>query len=323
MAMTGKFMSEERLRAITKRQERPAWGADYQPAIRATRAEAPRSSRPTILRPRGLGRDMHLMSVPESAFALLALFNPAVFDIHEQHLISTLPALHPLTGHPKAESLRLADLPGSIAIAEKMGILDRHPRIFFADLGEGGTWVPFPYIGDLLLFVCDQEGPYCVNWTVKNEAEEFRAKRLLPGMRRRKVRADVDDERHQLEAAHFAHAGIPTVQQSLPAISIDLVRNLRNLHAWDARDYDIDESTREAVTFAMRATVGSSTIAYHRMRELSQSLGCSTEAVKAITNSAIWRREIRVDLFRPMPVDRPLRAEHVDPLAKYARWFKR
>ena len=321
-AMTGKFMSEERLRTITKRQERPAWGADYQAAIRATRAEAPRISRPTILHPRKIGRDMHLMSEPETAFALLALFNPAVFDIHEQHMISMLPALHPLAGHPKAESLRLADLPGSIAIAEAMGIIDRHPRIFIEDL-EGGTWVPFPYIGDLLLFLCDQDGPYCVNWTVKNQAEEFRAKRLLPGMRRLKVRSDVDDDRHRLEAAHFAQAQIPTVQQSLPCICEELVRNLRNMHDWEARDYDVDDSTREAVIGAMRAIVGTSKIAFHRMRELGDVLGCSTETVRAITNSAIWRREIRVDLFRPIPVDRPLRAECVDPLVKYAHWFRR
>ena len=321
--MTGKFMSEERLRTITKRQERPAWGPDYQPAIRATRAEAPRISRPTILHPRKLGRDMHLLSEPETAFALLALFNPAVFDIHEQHVISPLPALHPLAEHPKAKSLRLADLPGSIATAEAMGIVDRHPRIFIEDLTEGGTWVPFPFIGDLLLFLCDQDGPFCVNWTVKNNAEEFRAKRLLPGMRRRKVRSDVDDDRHRLEAAHFTQAQIPTVQQSLPSISIELVRNLRNLHDWEARDYEVDDATRQAVIVGMRATVGTSKIAFHSMRELGQALGCSTEAVKAITNSAIWRREIRVDLFRPMPVDRPLRAEREDPLVKYAHWFRR
>jgi len=321
--MTGVSISETRLHTITKRQEKPAWGPDYQPAMRATRAEAPRISRPTILHPRKLGRDMHLMSDPETAFALLALFHPAVFDIHEQHVISALPALHPLSGHPKAEGLRLSDLPGSIAVAEAMGILDRHPKLFIAGLGESGVWVPFPYIGDLLLFLCDKEGPYCTNWTVKNRVEEFRAKRLLPGMRRHKARTEVDDERHQLEATHFAGARIRTVQQALADISIDLVRNLRNLHGWDARDYQIDESTREAVTAAMRATVGSSTIAFHRMRELSQSEGCSLEVVKAITNRAIWHREIRVDLFRPMPVDRPLRAERVDPLVKYANWFRR
>lgn len=79
--MLGNDAKLARVRRILQRQSKPAWGKAYVPSIRATPAEAPRCSRPTILRPAKLGlRDMHLLSNPEAAAAILALYHPSVWD---------------------------------------------------------------------------------------------------------------------------------------------------------------------------------------------------------------------------------------------------
>jgi hypothetical protein len=43
----------------------------------------------------------------------------------------------------------------------------------------------------------------------------------------------------------------------------------------------------------------------------------------ALIHQGIWRRELRVDLFRPVLADKPLRREVTDVLVKYADWFAR
>ncbi|PPS23817.1 hypothetical protein BVY11_28955, partial [Pseudomonas amygdali pv. morsprunorum] len=88
------------LQRIWTRQAGFRWGDKYVPSTLAVPGEAPKISRACRMNSRKLGRTIHLMSIPERVFAQLALFNPAVFDLHEQKMLHIDPAVHPLFGHP-------------------------------------------------------------------------------------------------------------------------------------------------------------------------------------------------------------------------------
>jgi hypothetical protein len=315
--------SEETLRRYTERQGELRWGSEYQPAIRATREEAPRCSRPTVLRPRKLGgREMHLLSDPETYSALLALHNPAVFDVHEQHVLDVLPTQHPVAALSDAKLLQLPSLPGTLEVADWLDMFDAHPKVFVDSLGEGGGWVPIPYVGDLLLFLRDERGPYSVNWTIKLETKDFRR----AGWRRLRASEPppaTDDLRHQLEAAHFAEADIPTHQIALAELDPNLCQNLRRAFIYDARPYSVEAAVRAAMIDRFRAIVGTQVLLFDEIRRQAAEHGVPEEDARAVFHSAVWCREIRIDLFRPLVADRPLRAERIDPLKHHAAWFGR
>ncbi len=119
-------INEARLRLIQKRQLRDAWGKDYQAAIWATPAEAPSISTPTILHPAKLGgRPMHTLSRPETWTALLALYHPGVWDIHEQRILYPGPRPHFLDGHRLTVGQAFRHLRGTLTVAEEMGCLSK------------------------------------------------------------------------------------------------------------------------------------------------------------------------------------------------------
>ena len=165
-------------RLITMYQRQPGnrFGADYCPAQLATPQEAPSVSRASIICAEKVGgREIHLLSTPELAAAFVVLYHPDVFDLQEQRLLSPVPCEHPLAGHPSAIGAKVSSLPGTVAVLADMGLGDKHPTIVDRRGKDPKDWrrLPWPYIGDILLFVRDQEGPYCVNWTIKDDERAF------------------------------------------------------------------------------------------------------------------------------------------------------
>src|SRR3546814_21110397 len=58
-------------------------------------------------------------------------------------------------------------------VAHRFKALSKHPVIWI-DNGQGEpSRLPFPYLGDFLVFLTDEQGPYCVNWSVKARYEDF------------------------------------------------------------------------------------------------------------------------------------------------------
>ena len=100
-ASAGRAVAEwNRCDAAFRRQARYRWGAEYEPAIKAVKGEAPPGSSPLAFFSRRLGRTMHALSIGEATFIALALYHPLVWDIHEQHVLHPYPADHPLAAHP-------------------------------------------------------------------------------------------------------------------------------------------------------------------------------------------------------------------------------
>lgn len=315
---------EERLKRYRARQGVPAWGRDYQPAIRATPQEAPRISRPTAMWSAKLDREVHLLSQPEVKAAYLALFHPALFDLHEQRVLSPVPTSHPLQGSPAGMGLRFPQLVGTIAIAEDLGAIKRHPKVFI-DFGNGeSSWVPLPYIGDLLLFLRDEEGPYCINWNIKLKEMDFHRSGPRPLGKVRRRDPDPNAElRHSIEEKHYESGHIRTVRVTSPQLDESLIANLRDLFGWHGRKHQASETQQQDAMEMLRAGIGADLPAYELVRSVAMATQLSEYDTMVMLYQGVWRRELRVDLFSPFLMTKRLVAEQEDPLLRYAAWFRR
>ncbi|MEX8194546.1 hypothetical protein [Comamonas guangdongensis] len=314
-------ISESRLRLIQKRQLRDAWGKAYQAAIWATPTEAPGISTPTILHPAKLGgRPMHTLSRPETWAALLALYHPCVWDVHEQRMLYPGPRPHFLDSHPGTVGKAFKPLRGTLAVAEEMGRLSKHPKCRVQQ-GESNVWAPFPYIGDLLLFINGAAGPHAVNWSVKDKRDDFRRRGPMPGKPQTEGSELSALQRHALEATYYQDAGIRTHQVAGREIDATLRSNLHRLFLSHAEPVQLSPAVCLKLCEHFDQMVGSSTPAYKIVREAALHLGVETLVMKNVLEQGIWHRRIQVDLFEPVLLDRPLVPMREDPLGVYCDWF--
>ena len=310
-----------RIRRIMARQRIVEWGEAYVPSIFATPKEAPRCSRPAILKPAKFGlRDMHLMSGVEAGVALLALHHPDVFDVHEQHMLSPVPTQHPLASHPSSIGKQFPRIEGTINVSNRLGRLAWHGKVYS---DKDGRWLPDIYVGDLLLFCIDDGGEYCVNWTVKASHNDF----TRPGPRlhgkpisRNSARAIF---RHRLEAEYFADAGIRTQRVVEDELDVTLKHNLEELFRYHSLPVDLPWSVREQIECILAKQIGGDTPAFTLLREIGRQHHVTVECARTVLYQALWSRRLRVDLFYPLVIDKPLRAEERDPLTVYSSWFAR
>lgn len=150
----------------------PGWGGNYVPAILAKKARGEGPSRVSRNECSWLRRSLHMLSKAEQGVARLALYHPALFELREQVPFSCGPASHPMAGHPQWIGKEWPCTAGTIKIANAFGELAHHPRTWVEgeaapDDAAGGRWEPQEWVGDILLFLLDRDGPYCVHWDVK------------------------------------------------------------------------------------------------------------------------------------------------------------
>jgi len=320
-------ITEARLRVIKERQWEDRWGSNYVAAIWADPKEAPGISTGSILRPRKVGqREFHTLSAAETFTSLLALYHPGCWEAWEQRIMFPGPRAHPLFGHPLASGIPFKPFAGTIDVAARLGMLTKHPKVRMRIGDDPAKWpvVPFPYIGDLLIFMRDNEGLYVLNLSIKHKFIDFRRKG--PSGRSR-VRSDVDDPgailRHRLEVIYFDDAGIRTQQIAREGIPDDLCWNLRDLFLDDTYVTTVSDSQRAEIMERIRAEIGQDNPAYVQARQLAREHKIEEREVVALIKQGIWRRELRVDLFRPILMDRPLRPEVTDVCEHFSTWFAR
>ena len=315
-----------RLAVMWRRQAGQKFGPEYEPAQRATVAEAPSISRAYILCSTKLGREVHLLSTPELEAGLLALYHPRLFDLQEQRLLSTGPALHPLEGHPTATGLQLAPLPGTLRVLDELGHLNRHPTVRYQPTKDARSAqsIPWPYIGDLLLFLLDEIGPYCVNWTVKKDPAEFRRRGSYRG---KPVLPDSEDPgvilRHRVEALQYGAAGIRTVEITPEMFARQVIDNLRFLFLYHGRQIAADWYVRQRIVSTFASTIGTRQSIFHTSQVLMSETGLALDMIYTVVYQAIWRRDLEVDLFTAILPDLPLQAPTLDVCEHYASLFAR
>lgn len=279
---------------------------------------------PSVLNPSKLGlRDFHTMSENETWVALLLFFHPQVWDVHEQRVLFPQPTPHFLQGHPKAAGMTFPPFKGTLSVAESLGMLSKHPKCKVKLKSGELAYSPFPYLGDLLVFLEDQEGAYIVNLSVKDKYEAFRKK--APTTRR--PNSNVDNvgvvNRHALEKAYYADAGIPTRQIVGGSIDLELRANLNDLFLSESITSNFSEDQKEDIWEYFQRYVGTNQQANQLVFSLAEKTHVPATDLLTVLKQGIWLGRIRVDMFKPILMDRPLRRAHLDPIAVYANWFRR
>lgn len=306
---------------IYARQKTGMFGAAYTPAIQATKFEAPRISWATIMRSERLGRSLHLLSSAEKQAALLALYNPFVFDLHEQKMLWATSSEHPLYGHQASAGMLLKSFEGTLKVCERMGDVKWHHG-FYLPKSEGGERMAFPYIGDLLLFCMGGENyPYCVNWTVKKYREDFSEKDYgkVKGPLKKQKDMLAAEFRHELEERYYRDAGIRTVRFVPDDIDVQVLVNLDLLFSWHHRSIPLEKNlVADLIEELSFGVVKGDTPFSIINRYLMYS---SREHLLRVFYSAVWTRQLRVSLFDPILVDKPLREEKRDVLSVYQYLF--
>lgn len=323
---TVRRLTEARLRTILSRQDPPAFGRDYDPSTRAVREEAPDKSRFAKVWSALVEREISTISRPEKWVLYIVLYCPWLFDIQEQRMLPYLQAPHPLTGHPCAAGMKLPSFRGTLAIAEELGALELHPVLHIASAADPTviTAVPFPWIGDFLLFLLDDQGPFCINLTIKDTAADFDVPTVAikpnTDMKRAARHAEV---RHRTEQILYADVGIPTIRVAADEINTTVLANLEQIYGWQRRAHPFGEDQRLEIVDALRAGVLAGVSALDVIHNLMAEFSYALYDLKVVMYQAIWKREIRIDLYQYFFVEQPLIAEHRDLLDEFSHWFKR
>lgn len=315
-----------RMQEVLRRQDPPQWGKYYDPAIRAKREEAPSRSRPAQVWSERLGRYCHTLSLVEQKVLLLALFNPQLFELQEQRMLATEARPHPLAGHSLATGMDLPGLRGTIDVCDRLDMIGRHLWIFIEHPdGSERVPVPAPFFGDFLLFLCDDHGPYCVNWTVKPSEEEFQRRPTgRRPARRAEAQAAAVRARHAIEELYYLDADIPTIRIVDSDIPELFAQNLRSLILIQHRAAGVDASIYAEVCDRLRATLRTEQPPLEVLLSVMHRYDLNMETAKATFFRSLWRRDVRAELMEEVIfVDRPLRPERRDPLQVYANWFAR
>ncbi len=312
---------ERSLRRIFDRQSHFEWGDNYEAGIYAVRGEAPQGSRACRLNSRKLGRTLHLLSTPERVFAQLALYNSDVFELHEQKMLSPVPSVHPLQGHPLTAGMELRPVKGTSLVAEEIGLKHATAVMTYSD-GERER-VPHPYLGDLLLYIQPQNSPpYAVNWTVKLCALDFDevARGSLKSLEQRRKDREKARLRHALEEEYYLSAGIRTVRVSRDMLDPVVVENLHTLYGYHDREIDLEPSMLKDFSQDIEHCVTHgeplAPVAIRYGRKWGRRDLFLTKIYKDI-----WDRKLPVSLFDPILIAYPLKTDTRDVLQVYGSLF--
>jgi hypothetical protein len=322
-----KGISAVRLMTIYRRQSNPSWDDSYKPSILATPQEAPSKSRAYILTPQKLNcRETHLLSTPERNAALLGLYHPRVIGLQEQRMLSPEPALHPLWTMPGVDRTSLPSFKGVIDVAERLGFLDILPRVKVPHPKNIGSQMimVFPWCGDLLWAIKHDTGSiYCVNWTIKEERAHFKRPSIPRDGKpqRQEVTRDVI-ARHEVEMSYYEEANIRTIQVANEDIDNHVAANLHQLFLHHRRDLGLTVNQREEILHRFQVAFEAGIPPVDVILSFAERGRFSVEQCRSYLFQAIWFRQLRVDLFKPILINRPLHPESKDVIEVYANWFK-
>ena len=315
-----------RLKEIHRRQDPPRWSPNYEPTIKATREEAPSRSRCAQVWSERLGRYCHVLSSIEQKALIFALFHPGLFELHEQRVLSTEAREHPLANHPLMQGEVLPNVTGTIALCDQLSCLELHPvfKTRHPETLEPIT-VPIPWTGDLLLFIQDEAGPYCVNWSVKATSRDFQQNAfkakpsIQPDADRHRVRT-----RHAIEELYYQNIGIPTIHVTDAELPARLIHNLRSFLLFLPYTKDVEPEVYEEICDRLRFGQLVQQPPLEVLLTVVHKHGITMEQARACFMRALWHRDVIAELMdEPIFLDRALLKQRRDPLKEYARWFSR
>lgn len=304
----------------------PGWSCDHQAAIQAKPGQAPQMSWAYRIEHPVFGQTIHVLSRAEYVLVFLALYSDKLFCLWDQFRFDVLPGPHPLHGHPGLVGQPIRQHRGTLMIAKELGVVSSHPKAFVVQKGseEGGAWVPRPMLGDFLLFLLDNDGPYCVHLDIKSNA----AAHGKPGPERFNVRAGVKRNKNAvnknaIKAQYMAELGIRQVFLHPGLLDTQVACNLRFLFQWTVRSVELGFIQQQELAELFRTALRLGTPPALVIARCASRWGWSATECRRLLFQSIWRRELRVDLFDAILVDRALQPERRDVLLVYENWFMR
>lgn len=317
--------SPRRLTVILERQDPMRWGAKYLPGQFGTKQEAPDAPRPGTIYSHLLGRDIHVMSTPERYAVLLGLYGGPVGELHEGRMIHSEPAAGPLTGYAPASAYPMVGHSGTIEVADRLGLLRWHPTIQVpskADAKQKVT-VAYPLLGDLLWYFHLPNGIRCVNWTVKDEEDDFEKpfEGNWPPRKATASQIEAAKARPLIEAATYQEAKVPTVRVSLSSIPRHLRENLRAIYKQLKYRCALEDSVRRDFIGDLNLQLVNGVSIFETTRAYLARYGGTLQDYRFAADQAIWNRDLRIDLSRPYCFDQPVGPEPADMLSKFKSWF--
>lgn len=313
-----------RLTTIYRRQDNPTWGSEYVPSILATRGEAPSISNAYVVKSARFGRFIHLLSAPELSAFVLAAYHPGLIGFQEQRMLSPEPRCHPLCNMPGEVAVSFQSFKGVIDVADRLGYLSRLPKIKAPVPGLPGVKadVVFPYIGDFLLAIRNStSNTWCVNWSIKADEAGFKRPIAKTGTNILQSPEGIL-MRHEIERTYHADVVIPTHFVASSALDTHVINNLRFFYPYQQVPLTMENDERLEMEFRFQSCLEAGLPISELLPRL---LGKNIQRRKPILTcfyQAIWQRRIRVDLFRPVLIDRPLHPETRDVLEVYAKLFR-
>jgi hypothetical protein len=315
-----------RLKTIRERQKPENVGPNYLASIFATPSEAPSKSSPKIIRSLTFGREFHVLSDPEFKAIFLAWYNKKVFEVQEQKMLSPWPALHPLVyiGDRTVDKSKLRLLQGTIDVANRLDALDLHAIVYFRDANGDRAQAPFPFIGDLLLFIRESDGQcYCINWNIKAKISAFEQSPFTRGAKnqeraRRKARM-----RNLIEEVYYADAEIRTQRVAFDESNDLLFENLWTCWASAEEATDLNEYQNKMLIDAFCLAIEDRVPPLEVALSFYMTHNIDPIKSKDVFFGAIWNRDLRVDLFNPILFDYPAQAEKSDVLQYFSGWFEK
>ncbi|WP_421376312.1 hypothetical protein ACOCG7_00495 [Paraburkholderia sp. DD10] len=232
---------------------------------------------------------------------------------------------HPLHNFPGVIAGTLSPLRGMIDVAQRLGYLDRLPRVWAPDTEYAGgrRELVFPFVGDLLWAIRGDRGRfYCVNWSVKDSEIAFKRPLMTERFTQAREQHPISVlPRHEMECTYYADAGIRTIPLAADGIDEDVRSNLRHLFGHHSRIVELPDEEQEELLARFHHCLETGVPPIELIVRLTGAGKYSEDDCKNVLFQGIWFRKLRVDLFRPILINRPLKPETQDILVRYADWF--
>ena len=312
--------SGHRLKSILDRQDEPKFGQHYVPSILATREELPRLSFGSQIYCQKLNRVVHALSRAERDIAILAMSHPKIFDFHEQKMLAMFPRQHPLVGHEKALERSYPMMRGTLNITKELGLIKNHPIIY-----EKGARLPFPWIGDFLLFLEDENGPYCVNWTIKANEESFEHSDLEVPIGKTPNLKIISKYwlRQTVEELLYEEVGIPTRRITPAIFGAHVLNNLRQLWLSQKIENKLNQADEEIIIGCLLEAIQKEVPLNELVLHLEIKLHINHENIKAVIFNTIRSGLVKIDFNKPLVFNSPLVTSKDCIWNTYSELFKR
>ncbi|MBB4843189.1 hypothetical protein HNP55_001708 [Paucibacter oligotrophus] len=276
-------------------------------------------------------RKLQAMSDQELWSFALALYNPEVIEVHDQHIMYPVAKQHPLAYHPVWKGLDWPSTTGTFAIAEALGLQKWHPKWWVDSTGpadqdgnvqtvraaRAGAW-----IGDGLIYLRVDPDVYTISWDIKARGGQHGT----PGGSARSQRSAREIEKAQARdlvyMRYMDELEVPIVRAQGDDIGDKLGWNLVRLCRTAALHVNLPDSMVAELVHRYKEAVNTG----HTPLSIALKYGSGEKhilACKTLLDHAVWQRIVRVDLHIPVLFDHALQPECSDVLEEFSHWFGR